>query len=90
MANRETERAHLFALPDLDEDVVDLGLPVVLQHVEVLVGHLVEVGLGDGVEPLQDVDERGPRVSVVHPAVWKGGKSDDIWKAYFDVEIGRR
>ena len=49
------------------ERLVDLRLPVVLQVVEVVVVHLVELGAGDVVERLQDVRERRPLVRVLLP-----------------------
>ena len=59
---------YLFLFPDLDEHLVDLQLPVVLEVVEVVVGHLVEVGVGDVVQQLQHLLEGGALVGVVLPA----------------------
>lgn len=56
--NDETkESLHLFLLPDLDEHFIDLDLPVLLQVVELVIRHLVKVGLSDGIQVLQNMRE---------------------------------
>jgi hypothetical protein len=63
-----TSTTNLLLLSDLDEHFVDFHLPVFLQCVEVVIRHLVELGVGDVVQQLQDVREGGPLVGVAVPA----------------------
>lgn len=67
----ERRQSYVFLDPYLYEPLVYLHLPSLLHHVEALVGNLVEVGVGNLVEPLEDGLEGGALVAVVLPAVCK-------------------
>ena len=60
--------SHFFFLSNFDDFFVDFDLPVGLQRVEVVVGHLVELGVGDVVQSLQDLTKAWTLFGVVAPA----------------------
>ncbi len=67
MNNRKSTENYLFFDSDLDDLLVDLHLPVGLQRVEVVIRHLVELGVSDVVQRLQDLPKAWTFLRIVTP-----------------------
>jgi hypothetical protein len=59
---------YLFLDSNFDDFFVDFDLPVRLQRVKVVVRHLVELGVGDVIQRLQDFPETGSLLRIISPA----------------------